>query len=51
VPPALCSLLLLLLLLLLLQFTMPSPDVLHVHSTVNVNGKTCSYRQVYNRKQ
>ncbi|KAF6266122.1 hypothetical protein COO60DRAFT_644181 [Scenedesmus sp. NREL 46B-D3] len=32
------------------EFTMPSADVLHVQSTVSVNGKTCSYRQVYNRK-
>uniref|UniRef100_A0A383VSN2 Uncharacterized protein n=1 Tax=Tetradesmus obliquus TaxID=3088 RepID=A0A383VSN2_TETOB len=33
------------------EFVMPSPDVLHVTSTVTVNGQTCKWRQVYNKKQ
>lgn len=37
--------------LVCLQFVMPSPDVLHVTSTVTVNGQTCKWRQVYNKKQ
>lgn len=32
------------------EFSMPSPDVLHVNSSITVKGKTCNYRSVYNRK-
>lgn len=32
------------------MFEMPAEGVLHVSSTINVHGKTCKYRSVYNKK-